>query len=153
MRVLSDAAVHPARIVLPVLDRFPDTPILGEMIFFNQLPHQAVMIYTPQGWIPLYATENNIWEEHIAEPKQKVFELAQEYNTDGKSINVYMDGIQLQKNEFAEIGRNLIAFKKLNEDGEDFELQGGEIFQFQIFNVRKIEPFNIKSFNRRVGIS
>lgn len=152
MRVLSDAAVHPSRIVLPVVTDFPDSPIQGELIFFNRIPHNAMMIYTGEGWVPLYTTRNNIWEEHIAEPEQKVFELNTLYDTDGNSLVVYKDGIRLERNQYAEIGRNLVVYKGVDEEsGEDIDIEGGEVFSFQIFNVRKMGTFDVKSFNRRNG--
>lgn len=153
MRVLSDAAVHPLRIVLPVVDSFPDTPITGEIIYFNRSPHQAMMLYTGEGWVPLYTTRNNIWERHIAEPEQKVFDLSNEYDTDGNSLVVYKDGRRLLPHMYAEVGRSIVTYKEVDEEtGEDIELHGGEEFEFQIFNVRKSGTFNVKSFNRRVGV-
>lgn len=152
MRVLSDAAVHPNRIILPVLDTFPHNPILGELIYFNKVPHNAIMIFTGEGWIPLYSTRNNIWEEHVAEMDQKIFELANEFDTDGNSIVVYKDGVRLEKSEYVELGRNLIAYRGVDIEGEDIDILGGEVFQFQIFNVKTVGVFDVKSFNRRNGL-
>ena len=95
MKVYSDVSSNPPRTILPVLDRFPDSPIIGELIYFSAIPHCAIMIFTGEGWVPLYSTQNNIWERHIAEPQQKVFELQNEYNTDGNSLVVYKDGRRL----------------------------------------------------------
>ena len=153
MRVLSDTAANPNRIVLPILSSFPNNPILGELVFFNEQPHQGIYFFSQEGWLPLYSTKNNYWETIIAEPEQTIFELQQEYDCDGKSINVFKDGIKLDPTDYAEIGRNLIAYKQLDEEGEDIKLEGGEKFEFQIFNVKQTKPFNVKAFNRRNGLS
>lgn len=152
MRILSNDASSPNRIVFPVVDRFPDQPIIGETLYFNCTPRQGLHIYDGNGWMPLYTTNNNIWETQEAEFEQVIFTLENRYNTDGRSIVVYKDGKRLRPYEYAEIGPNLIAYKEKDEEGEDIELQGGEIFEFQIFNSRVLQPFNVKSFNRRVGI-
>jgi hypothetical protein len=112
-----------------------------------------MMIFTGEGWVPIYSTRNCIWERHIAEPMQKVFELQNEYDTDGNSLVVYKDGRRLQHFMYAEVGRHLVTYKEVDEEtGEDIDLYGGEEFEFQIFNVRKTGVFNVKSFNRRVGV-
>jgi hypothetical protein len=152
MRILSDAASTPNRIVFPVVNRFPDLPIIGEVLYFNAFPRQGLHIFNGEGWIPLYSSSNNIWETIIAEPEQVMFTLENHYNTDGKSIVVYKDGKRLMPHEYAEIGTNLISYKEQNEEGEDIELAGGEKFEFQLFNVKVLQPFDVKSFNRRVGI-
>lgn len=144
MKIYSDTVENPARIVLPILEQFPNTPILGEIIFFNVFPKEGIYIYTSEGWRAVHTLENNIWEEHIAEPEQVIFELKNHYTTDGKSLVVYLNGERLPQNACAEVGSNLVAWK-----GE--ELTGGEKFEFQIFNVKSHSIFDIKAFNRRNG--
>ena len=146
MKNYSTDASIPNRLCLPILDQFPDVPIMGEVVFFNQYPREGIYIFVGDGWKPLFSTENNIWASPIiAEPEQVIFELDVEYNTDGKSINVYKDGIRLDKTEYAEVANNMIAWK-----GD--ELPGGEKFEFQIFNKKIHSVFDIKAFNRRKGI-
>jgi hypothetical protein len=151
MRILADNAVKPDRFILPIVDTFPSEPMLGELIYMNEHPYQGLMIYTGEGWIELYASDNNIWETIIAEEDQKIFNLKNSYPTNGYSINVYKDGIMLTKSEFAEVNNNIIAYKAIDEEGEDIKLKGGEIFEFQIFNKKRVSSFNVKAFNRRRG--
>lgn len=152
MRILADQTSTPSRIVLPVMEKLPDNPIIGELVYFNQKPYESMMIYNGQGWIPLYATRNNIWEKHIAEKDQVAFTLAHQFDIDGKSIVVYKDGIRLSPDEFVEASDSVIVYKGKDEEGEDIEILGGEVFEFQIFNVRQTKTFDVKSFNRRRGI-
>jgi len=153
MRILSDKAINPERIVLPVVEYFPDNPIIGEMVYFNRAPRQAVYLFNGEGWVSLYSTRNNHWETIIAEPQQKVFELKQEYDCDGNSLIVYKDGVKLHPNDYVEAGRNLVTYRGKDKEGEDIDIEGGEEFQFQVFNIRQTGTFNVKSFNRRKGIS
>jgi hypothetical protein len=132
------------RVIFPIVTEFPSVPMLGEVLFFNVAPKQGLYIFNGEGWISLYTSENNIWETIIAEEKQGLFELENSYNTDCKSIVVYKDGVRLTYDDFAEVSPNHIAWK-----GE--ELEGGEKFEFQLFNCRVIKPFDIKAFNRRNG--
>ena len=124
----------------------------GEVVYFNVFPRQGMYIYDGTGWIPIFSTQNNIWEDQLAQKAQVIFELKNQYNTDGKSIVVYKDGRRLEKHMFAEIGPNMVAYKELDEEGEDIELQGGEHFEFQIFNSKIHGVFDIRAFNRRVGV-
>jgi hypothetical protein len=145
MKIYSNTAVeNPSRIVLPVLEEFPNEPLLGEVIFFNLSPQEGLYIFTGNGWKPLHSTQNNIWESHTAEPEQVIFELKNHYPTNGKSLVVYKDGVRLKQDECAEVGTNLVAWK-----GE--ELLGGELFEFQMFNIKIHSIFDIKAFNRRNG--
>jgi len=145
MKSYSGETNIPDRVILPVVTDFPNNPFVGELVYFNQLPKEGIYIFDGQGWKPLFSTENNIWESIVAEPEQTMFELKNSYNTDGKSIVVYKDGVRLPKNTMGEVGTNLIAWK-----GD--ELHGGEVFEFQIFNKRIHGIFDVKSFNRRNGI-
>jgi hypothetical protein len=149
MKVYSNVIENPTRVILPILEAFPNEPILGELIFFNVFPKEGVYLYSSDGWKPLHTLENNIWEQHIAEPEQVIFNLKNYYNTDGKSLVVYKDGIRLPADTYAEVGSNIVAWKTLEEFGG--ELLGGEIFEFQIFNVKSHSVFDIKAFNRRNG--
>ncbi|MEM2159424.1 MAG: hypothetical protein QXN55_00530 [Candidatus Nitrosotenuis sp.] len=150
MKVYADPTPED-RLVLPVKDFFPSYPKVGEVIFFNQYPRQGIYVYTSDGWFPLYATENNIWENHVAQQEQRTFFLRHSYNTDGKSLNVYVDGVRLRKDQFAEVAANIVTIKLLDEYGEDIFLQYGQIVEFQIFNARVMKPFNVKEFLRRNG--
>lgn len=145
MKSYSAEAQIPDRVVLPVVQEFPNTPLVGELVYFNQEPREGIYIFDGHGWKPIFSTENNIWEEIVAEKEQYTFELKNHYNTDGKSIVVYMNGVRLPRTAMAEVGTNLLAWK-----GE--ELEGGEVFEFQIFNRRMHGIFDIKAFNRRNGI-
>ena len=151
MRILSDNInSNPSRIIFPVLDKLPSNPLLGEVVYFNVAPRQGLMIYTGTGWIELFATQNNIWETHIAEQEQTVFELNNSYNTDGTSIVMYKNGIRMPSYSVIEISPNHVGYREFDEEGEPVLLEGGEVFEFQIFNVRTTSPFDVKSFNRRV---
>jgi hypothetical protein len=155
MRMMSDNIARPDRVIVPVLEEFPANPIIGEIVYFNQEPHQGLMLFTGQGWVELFATDNNVWETIIAEPKQLIFELQRDYPSNGKSINVFVDGRRLSHHDFVEISPEMIAYQEMDEDGEDgdiVKLKGGEVFEFQLFNLRKTKSFDIKSFNRRNGI-
>jgi hypothetical protein len=144
MKDYSDNAIIPNRVVLPIVEQFPHTPLVGEILYFNQTPREGIYIFDGIGWKPMFSTENNIWESFVAEPEQYVFELENHFNTDGKSIVIYQDGVRLPKNSFAEVGSNILAWK-----GE--ELLGGEFFEVQIFNRKITSVLDVKAFNRRKG--
>lgn len=152
MKSYSNDALIPNRVVLPVVEKFPDVPLIGEVVFFNVYPHQGMFIYNGEGWIPLYTTVNNLWETIEAEPEQKVFELKNPYTPDGKSIVVYKDGRRLPRDAYAEIGPTMFAYKELDETGEIVELKGGEVFEVQIFNQKLHGVFDVKALNRRNGV-
>jgi sulfur carrier protein ThiS len=152
MKDYSGRVEAPNRVVLPVVEKFPDVPLIGEIVFFNVFPHQGMFIFNGEGWIPMYTTINNVWESIEAEKEQKIFELQHQYQTDGKSIVVYKDGRRLPRNAYAEIGPTMFAYKELDEEGEMVELKGGEIFEVQIFNQKLHSVFDVKSFNRRNGV-
>lgn len=131
------------RLCLPVVENFPIEPKLGEVLYLNVAPRQGIYIFTPEGWIPLYASVGNIWEKHKAVKDQQLFNLDNFYNPDGRSINVYVDGVRLQGDQFSEIAPQLVSLKE--------ECQGGEVVEFQIFNQRVVQPFDLKGWNRRVA--
>lgn len=151
MRILSDNVnTDPSRVVFPVLEKFPGSPLIGEVIYLNVAPHQGLMLYTGTAWVELYSTTNNIWEEQIAEQEQNVFELSNAYNTDGHSIVVYKNGVRLPQHCVIEISPHEVGYRDFDAEGEAIILEGGERFEFQIFNVRNSQPFDVKAFNRRV---
>lgn len=152
MKDYSGRVEAPNRVVLPVSDKFPDNPLIGEILYLNVYPHQGIYLFSGQGWIPMYSTENNIWETIIAEKEQRVFNLQNQYQTDGKSLVVYKDGVRLQKTSYAEIGPTMFAYNELNADGDVIDLEGGEVFEVQIFNIKRHGIFDVKALNRRNGV-
>lgn len=145
MKDYSGDANVPNRVILPVVSQFPHIPIVGEILYFNETPREGIYIFDGSGWKPLFSTENNIWESFEGVKDQFVYELQNTYNTDGKSIVIYQDGVRLPKEAWAEISVNEIAWK-----GEN--LEGGEKFEVQIFNKKIHGIFDIKGFNRRKGL-
>jgi hypothetical protein len=117
-------------IVIPVFSTLPDPLEIGEMVYKQDVQFPGLYIYTgDKKWVCIMTPKNNIIEEHIATHHQKLFTLTNSYPTDGISINVYVNGKRLQKNEIAEIGTNQVIIK------EDEFLQEGDRVEFQIFNV------------------
>jgi hypothetical protein len=116
-------------IVFPVVTELPDPLEVGETVYKNDAMFPGLYIYLGnKRWVTIMTPKNNIFEEHIALPDQKIFNLNTAYPTDGNSINVYVDSRRLQKEEFAELGETIICIK------EDGLIKGGERIEFQIFN-------------------
>lgn len=118
------------RLTVPIVDDLPDPLNIGEIVYKND-PH-APGLYIYKGnkrWVLIFAQTNNLFEQHIAEPDQKIFNLANSYPTNGYSLNVYVDRKRLDKSQFAELSKNIVAIK------EDGLLKGGELVEFQLFNV------------------
>lgn len=131
MKVYSADAPKPKRnaIVFPVVDELPDPLEIGETVYKNDQMFPGLYIYLgDKRWVTIMSPRNNIIEEHTAEPEQKVFYLTNTYPMDGTSINVYVDGKRLKKDEFAELSELMVCIK------EDGFLKGGEKVEFQIFN-------------------
>lgn len=151
MRIFSDnlsAATN--RVIFPVVEKIPNNPLIGEVVYLNVEPYQCLMLYTGNDWVELYSTDNNLWEEQIAEQEQTVFELETAYPTNGTSIIVYKDGRRLPPECVIEISPHHVGYREFDDEGESIILDGGEKFEFQIFNCRRTSTFDVKAFNRRV---
>ena len=116
-------------VVFPVVNDLPDPLEVGETVYKNDPMFPGLYIYLgDKRWVTIMTPTNNIIEEHIAAPDQKMFTLSVAYPTDGSSINVYVNGTRLAKNQYAEVSDTMVCIK------EDGFLQGGEKVEFQIFN-------------------
>jgi hypothetical protein len=131
MKTYSGEAPKPPKlsVVFPVVDTLPDPLEVGETVYKNDPMFPGLYIYLgDKRWVTIMSPKNNIIEEHIANPDQKMFTLSTAYPTDGHSLNVYVNGTRLAKNQYAELSETLVCLK------EDGMLNGGERIEFQIFN-------------------
>jgi hypothetical protein len=131
MKVYSAEATKSKRptVVFPVVNELPDPLEIGETVYKNDPMFPGLYIYLgDKRWVTIMSPKNNILEEHIATPDQKIFNLSTPYPVDGNSINVYVNGVRLGKTQFAELGETMVCLK------EDGFILGGEKVEFQIFN-------------------
>ena len=149
MKSFADPA-KPVKQIIPTSKQFPSAPEQGEIFFydcFGQIGASGLYIYVNDAWVALYSVENNVWERHTAKPRQQIFKLRQTYRTDGKSVVVYIDGVRQSPLTYAEAAADCITFK-FDPEGED-ALKGGELIEFQFFNLRKNTSFDPKEWSRR----
>lgn len=131
-------------VVFPVVNELPDPLEIGETVYKNDPMFPGLYIYLgDKRWVTIMSPTNNIIEEHIAAPEQKMFTLSTPYQTDGSSLNVYVNGIRLAKNQYAEISETLVCIK------EDGFLKGGEKVEFQLFNKYIERTHNMRVNNHK----
>jgi hypothetical protein len=119
-----------SRVVIPVVSKLPEAIEIGELVYLMATEFPGFYVYIGgRRWESVSNTRNNVFETHEAVKGQQIFELSNYYPTDGNSINVYVQGRRLAKSEYAEVGNKTITIK----DNE--LLQGGEIVEFQMFNL------------------
>lgn len=146
MKSYSGEAPKPKRntVVFPVVDQLPDPLEVGETVYKNDPMFPGLYIYLgDKRWVTIMSPKNNIFEEHTASPNQKVFTLSTAYPTDGMSLNVYVDGVRLPKNQYAELGETTVCIK------EDGFLTGGEKIEFQIFNKYEERIHHMREHNHK----
>lgn len=120
---------RPNTVVFPVVTELPDPLEVGETVYRNDPMFPGLYIYLgDKRWVTIMSPKNNIIEEHIATPNQKIFNLSTSYPTDGYSLNVYVSGVRLAKDKYAELSETMVCIK------DDGFLLGGEKVEFQIFN-------------------
>jgi hypothetical protein len=116
-------------VVFNVVNELPDPLEIGETVYKNDPMFPGLYIYLgDKRWVTIMTPMNNIIEEHIATQDQKMFSLSTAYPTDGSSLNVYVNGVRLAKNQYAEVNDTMVCIK------EDGFIKGGEKVEFQIFN-------------------
>lgn len=127
----------PTRLALPIVRYYPHEPIPGEILIINSPEEQGVRYYDDelQHWIPLFATTGNIWESQMCTHEQYEFHLENAYNTNGRSIVVYLDGVRLPQHRVVEVSNTSVIIKEIyDEEGIAVKLQEGQLLEFQIFN-------------------
>jgi hypothetical protein len=130
-------------VVFPVVSELPDPLEIGETVYRNDPMFPGLYIYLGEmKWVMIMTPKNNVIEEHVATSGQKIFELANSYPTDGQSINVFINGTRINKDEFAELDTNIICIK------EDGRVSEGDRIEFQIFNkYEERHHYTRRSFN------
>lgn len=119
-----------SRVVIPVVSKLPDAIEIGELVYLMTSEFPGLYVYIGgRRWTSVVNSRSNIFETHEASRFQQIFELKNYFPTNGHSVNVYIDGRRLAKSEFAEVNNKTITLK-------EFEfLQGGELVEFQLFNI------------------
>ncbi len=124
------AVVVPPRVIIPVVSELKGAIAIGELVYFMSPEFPGLYVYLGnRRWEGIFNSKNNIIETHEATANQQIFKLQNPYQTNGHSINVYVEGRRLAKCEYAEVDSKVITIK-------DRELlKGGEVIDFQLFNV------------------
>jgi hypothetical protein len=140
MKTYTDTTT-PTRLVIPTFQYYPVDPVDGEVLIIKSPDgtDKGIRYYDSdeERWVPLFSTVSNIWETQVCTTEQFMFELENVYNTDGKSINVYVDGVRLPSNRVTEINNKTIIIKETYDESDNpVYLAEGQVIEFQIFNRR-----------------
>ena len=128
---------------IPVVQTLPDPLVSGQLVYKEDDLYPGLYIFKGnKRWVMIGSPVNNVFERHTATVDQKIFTLANSYPTDGRSLNVYVDGKRLRPDQIAEIGNTTVCIK------EDGLILGGELVEFQIFN--KFTEFTHDTVTRHV---